>query len=460
MSKKIVIILAISVVLTSCSKDQSPNKLNKSQIVLQKFSDIVSDPTLDESKLTELPRKIDLIKDMTTVKDQGSRGTCTIFATMGIVEGAIKKDLGVEVNLSEEYLNYSAQINSEYELNEGLTITDSLWAVYRGGLILESDWSYQPSWFKKGLPCGDLNIDDENLPSKCFTHNKPNSKAMNHRFEAKNIKYQILEKDTNAIIEFLATDKRPLLMTVVVNFNGWKDTGETNYNEELRQECIDSPSECGLHVIVITGYDMDKRVFMFKNSWGKKWGDNGYGTIAFDSVDNYVDANLYAAMIEGEVKIPKIAKSHLNVVNFDISTTTNIDKSISINLDGKIEDTSGKIISVSQYLVKKAKKDYYNITDDTNTEYILISDLEEIKIVQKNYVSIDNYYFIPGEENEINLETKNSSAFIIPSLFFTLPSVEVVMNSKDHDTFLKTSVYVHTDDNYVTLKTIYTPINL
>ncbi len=460
MNIKIVIILAVSVALTSCSKTKNINKLNKSEVVLQKFYDIVSPPTLDESKLTMLPKKIDLAKDMTPVKNQSTRSTCTIFSTMGIVEATLKKDLGIEVNLSEEYLNYAAQISNIDLINEGVEVIDSLKAVKRDGLMLESDWSYQPSWFNKGLPCADFSIDDEILPSECFTHNKPNSKAMNRRIDAHNIKFKILEKDTNSIIVFLATYQRPLLMTVLVNFNGWKDSGETNYNEDHRQECIESPSDCGLHTIVITGYDMEKRVFMFKNSWGKTWGDNGYGTMPFDSVDNYVEADLYAAMIVGEVKIPQIIESKINIINFEVSTTTDKDKSISINIDSKIEETSGKILSVSNYLVKKAKKDSQKITADSNIEYVHISDPEERKLVPDNFVGASSYYFLPNEENNITLEPKNKSAFVIPSSFFSIPTVKDLMNSKNFDTFIRTVVYMYTDDGGVVLKNIFTPIEL
>lgn len=38
----------------------------------------------------------------------------------------------------------------------------------------------------------------------------------------------------------------------------------------------------GGHAITICGYDRAKRVFHVRNSWGTKWGDQGYGTIPFE----------------------------------------------------------------------------------------------------------------------------------------------------------------------------------
>lgn len=40
----------------------------------------------------------------------------------------------------------------------------------------------------------------------------------------------------------------------------------------------------GAHPILLIGYDNNKRKFIFANSWGKNWGDDGCGTIDFDYI--------------------------------------------------------------------------------------------------------------------------------------------------------------------------------
>lgn len=42
----------------------------------------------------------------------------------------------------------------------------------------------------------------------------------------------------------------------------------------------------GAHVILLVGYDDNREVFHFLNSWGKNWGDLGYGTIAYEYILN------------------------------------------------------------------------------------------------------------------------------------------------------------------------------
>lgn len=43
----------------------------------------------------------------------------------------------------------------------------------------------------------------------------------------------------------------------------------------------------GAHAICIVGYDDDTNEFKFKNSWGKMWGDWGYGYLSYNYMSQY-----------------------------------------------------------------------------------------------------------------------------------------------------------------------------
>ena len=183
--------MVVSAIFQSCSKgDPSVNKnINQNKFVLGAFRDTVSPSTLDESQLQDLPQLIDLSEFMTPAKNQSDRGTCTHFSTMGMVEGTLKKDLGIEVNLSEEYLNYKAKTLGRYQTTEGSTVEANIIAINQGGLILEDDWSYQPAWFKKIPPCVDYESSDYAAPKICFSHNAPNKIALERKIDSQNIKF-------------------------------------------------------------------------------------------------------------------------------------------------------------------------------------------------------------------------------------------------------------------------------
>ncbi|MEG1808824.1 MAG: C1 family peptidase, partial [Oscillospiraceae bacterium] len=43
--------------------------------------------------------------------------------------------------------------------------------------------------------------------------------------------------------------------------------------------------ELGGHALLIVGYDDAKRWFVIRNSWGRKWGDKGYGYMPYEYVE-------------------------------------------------------------------------------------------------------------------------------------------------------------------------------
>lgn len=44
----------------------------------------------------------------------------------------------------------------------------------------------------------------------------------------------------------------------------------------------------GGHAVCAVGYDDERRLVKFKNSWGKGWGENGYGYIDYDYINDYL----------------------------------------------------------------------------------------------------------------------------------------------------------------------------
>lgn len=460
MNKMFLVSIAFSTILASCSPKPAAtsNVQYKTNIILGAYSDMVSSPTLDESQLSDLPQMVDLSDEMTPAKNQGDRGTCTFFSTLASVEGAIKKDLKLDVNLSEEYLNYAAKKIGSYSNVEGSVISDNVRGMRSQGLLLEEDWAYQASWFDKGRPCAEFKSTNAMASKLCFSHNKPNKKAMERLIDARGITVSSLGKDTNAMIRFLAENKRPLIMSVNVNFNGWPNSGETDYNEELRQECMNNPSECGGHSVLVTGYDMEKRVFMFKNSWGNEWGKNGYGTIPFDAVDNYVNESLYYTTVTGDLKLPEGKSPEIVLNKFEVETLKDEDKSIYVVVDADVAETSGKMIYISSYLVKKSRNYVTEQPSDGNSELVRVAS-DEQEVAGDSYART-SVVVVPKEENVFKIDSAEAGAsLILTAQMMSVPSIDAILGNADFDKYLRTTIYVHTDDSlFKVLKRIYTPV--
>jgi len=55
----------------------------------------------------------------------------------------------------------------------------------------------------------------------------------------------------------------------------------------------ESPS--GSHAVLLVGYDDYEQNFIFKNSWGNKWGDVGYGLLPYSYVlDHTLAAHVFS----------------------------------------------------------------------------------------------------------------------------------------------------------------------
>lgn len=103
---------------------------------------------------------LSVLNEQTPVRSQGSRGTCSIFATTAYVEsllihaGADSKTL----DLSEEWLTYVVDRNKE---NYGSPVSENLKVLSEAGMINESLWPYDARHWTVELPaakasCGHL----------------------------------------------------------------------------------------------------------------------------------------------------------------------------------------------------------------------------------------------------------------------------------------------------------------
>ena len=206
----------------------------------------------------KLPKKIDWTPKMSPVRDQGEEGTCVGFATTTVMKEYQEMiDYEKLVILSPRFL-YSEckKIDNMPEL-EGTTIRAAMQVLENKGVCQEKFWPYLP-----------------------HQRTRPQEGAISNAKKFRIISYaRIL--NLNELRLTLAT-KGPCVIGIEV-FKGMLKTSTGLVPLPKKNEI-----SLGGHAISPAGYDDEKRLIKFKNSWSDKWGQKGYGFLPYAYIERYM----------------------------------------------------------------------------------------------------------------------------------------------------------------------------
>jgi len=211
-----------------------------------------------------VPRKLAVRADLrvgcSPVEDQGELGSCTAQALVGALEFLQMKAL--QVGLSPRYRDLSRLFVYYNERDVMGTIKEDSGAMLRVGIktlaklgvCKEALWPYTISTFTR-KPI-----------KKCYTE------AQNHLVTS----YERLS-DLDAMKACLAGG-----VPFVFGFSVYEHvlTKAVARSGIIR---LPKPSERlqGGHAVMAVGYDDAAQTLIFRNSWGEKWGNKGYGTLPY-----------------------------------------------------------------------------------------------------------------------------------------------------------------------------------
>jgi C1A family cysteine protease len=189
------------------------------------------------------------------VEDQGALGSCTANALVGALEFLENKDGVRFADLSRLFLYYNERVIIHTEKSDsGAMLRDGIKTLARQGICGETRWPYLITKFSKKPPAG------------CY------KEARDHQITS----YQRLAslEDMRACL----ADGFPFVFGFSV-FESFEsvDVARTGVAP------LPAPGEriVGGHAVLAVGYqDADQR-FLCRNSWGTRWGVQGYFTIPF-----------------------------------------------------------------------------------------------------------------------------------------------------------------------------------
>jgi hypothetical protein len=182
----------------------------------------------------------------TSIKDQGSCGSCWAFATIGLMESMILKNVGIEVNLSEQNL---VSCNPwDWGCNGGYWANDMLVSP---GAVMETCFPYTAT----DAPCITTCPYPYNIQSWAF----------------------ITTDD-----EVPSTDsiKQAIYTYGAVQTGIYAESYFQAYTGGVLNVCKRRPRYSN-HAIMLIGWDDALGAWRLKNSWGTGWGESGYMWIKY-----------------------------------------------------------------------------------------------------------------------------------------------------------------------------------
>lgn len=217
----------------------------------------------------DLPARVDLRKHCTEVEDQSASNSCAANASAGAYEYLIKKDAearGEEPgDVSRLFIYFIGRKRDQEKYNEGnkkvkdegMTLGGAVDAMTMKGACRQEFWPF------------DLDVVNEKPPKDAFKD------AMNYKV----VESRKVPVDVDEMKKALA-DGFPIItgLKLTQRFFNPGPSGQ------IRTPNPDDPKSAahGLHAMLIVGYSDKQQCFIYRNSWGTDWGDNGYGYVPYD----------------------------------------------------------------------------------------------------------------------------------------------------------------------------------
>ncbi len=223
---------------------------------------------------TELPASVDMADKMPEVGSQGGQQSCVAWAIAYALKGYQEDvQLGEKLKFSPAFV-YD-QINGGK--NVPTQVTDGLNVLSNQGVCLMSE-----------MPYDETKWDDE--PSQ-------DAKKSAKRFRIDEWR-RVNQLDIRELKTHLAGGV-PIIIGAMVTAE-FRDRGFTDGADFIWKKNGES---IGGHAMLVVGYDDEKHAFKIINSWGKNWGDSGYGWIDYDL---FTDVVMYGFVAKDGYTAPEV----------------------------------------------------------------------------------------------------------------------------------------------------------
>lgn len=239
-----------------------------------------------------LPAQYSLRQYVGSVKNQNGSLSCVgqAFASYGQLINYFEELGQTELSARDIY-------SLIYQPTGGAWLKDACDKILNSGIVLEKD---APS-YQNGNPPEELFMRGrDDITKEEVEHGKTYIALKYVTWDAGNLEQykQAVKQGNGAVVavqgnNYLWSNADILLPDVPSQFNWW-------------------------HAILMTGWDDNKKAFEFVNSWGKEWGDNGFGWLPYEYITRGYTTNPFTLIDVSNLQYTKLISQIKNLMEMII----------------------------------------------------------------------------------------------------------------------------------------------
>lgn len=257
----------------------------------EKIGSILAKSKALKTAVKAVPAKVDLSAWCSPIENQGSLGSCTAHAGVGLMEYFERRATGKHIEASRLFLYKVTRNLLGWTGDDGAYLRDTMKAMVLFGVPPEKYWPYRATQF----------------------NDEPTAFLYSFAQSYQAIKYYRLDPPGTSPDQRLRTIRQYLAagLPSMFGFSVYSSIPAPGEGGDIPYPQAGDNLDGG-HAVVVVGYDDARKIgkskgaLLIRNSWGTAWGEKGYGWLPYDYVlsgladdfwslvkQEYVDTDLF-----------------------------------------------------------------------------------------------------------------------------------------------------------------------